>query len=67
MPFMMRLSSALGLPTLDLGGRRGLMIPHSKSLSSRNSIKKSLNSFSQYKSRSGEEKWLKKVPAEKSQ
>jgi hypothetical protein len=37
-PFKTTLSSALGLPTLDLGGRKGLTTPHSKSLSSRNSI-----------------------------
>jgi hypothetical protein len=33
-PFKTTLSSALGLPTLDLGGRKGLITPHSKSLSS---------------------------------
>jgi hypothetical protein len=40
MPFKTILSSALGLPTLDIGGRRGSTTSHSKSLSSRNSIKK---------------------------
>jgi hypothetical protein len=38
-PFKTILSSALGQPTLDLGGRKGLTTPHSKSLSSRNSIR----------------------------
>jgi hypothetical protein len=37
-PFKTILSSALGQPTLDLGGRKGLTTPHPKSLSSRNSI-----------------------------
>jgi hypothetical protein len=36
-PFKTILSSALGLPTLDLGGRKGLTTPHPKSLSPRNS------------------------------
>jgi hypothetical protein len=37
-PFKTTPSSALGQPTLDLGGRKGLTTPHPKSLSSRNSI-----------------------------
>jgi hypothetical protein len=40
MSFKTILSLALGLPTLDLdlGGRKGLTTPHSKSLSPRNFI-----------------------------
>jgi hypothetical protein len=38
-PFKTIPSSALGQPTLDIGGRKGLTTPHPKSLSSRNSIR----------------------------
>jgi len=38
-PFVTRLSSAIGLPTLALGGSKGLMNSHSLSLSSRNSTR----------------------------
>jgi hypothetical protein len=38
-PFKTTLSSALGQPTLDIGGRKGLTTPHPKSLRPRNSIR----------------------------
>jgi hypothetical protein len=42
-PYKTILSSALGLPTLDIGGRKGLTTSHSPSLTSLNLVQIALS------------------------